>query len=206
MEVTLRNTGTTTWSRGNAHFLGSENPRDNTVWGTNRMLMAQGDSTSPGGTYTFGARLMAPSQAGTYAMQQWFRGVDPRPSCGLIRGLATEYTQSGGTERIRDVIGFPNRMRRRGTLSIQPLGDGCRLICRVDRERLDTSDHRIFRQQRSINDLPNQTPIERDAGLTASQEQAWTSLPRDRALEQDILELIRSRTGSSSPEENPDGA
>ena len=145
-------------------------------------------------------------EAGTYAMQQWFRGVDPRPSGGLIRGLATEYTQSGGTERIRDVIGFPNRMRRRGTLSIQPLGDGCRLICRVDRERLDTSDHRIFRQQRSINDLPNQTPIERDAGLTASQEQAWTSLPRDRALEQDILDLIRSRTADSSPEENPDGA
>ncbi len=144
-------------------------------------------------------------EAGTYAMQQWFRGVDPRPSGGLIRGLATEYTQSGGTERIRDVIGFPNRMRRRGTLSIQALGDGCRLICRVDRERLDTSDHRIFRQQRSINDLPNQTPIERDAGLTASQEQAWTSLPRDRALEQDILELIRSRTGASS-QENPDGA
>lgn len=144
-------------------------------------------------------------EAGTYAMQQWFRGVDPRPSGGLIRGLATEYTQSGGTERIRDVIGFPNRMRRRGTLSIQALGDGCRLICRVDRERLDTSDHRIFRQQRSINDLPNQTPIERDAGLTASQEQAWTSLPRDRALEQDILELIRSRTGDSS-RENPGGA
>ena len=86
-------------------------------------------------------------EAGTYAMQQWFRGVDPRPSGGLIRGLATEYTQSGGTERIRDVIGFPNRMRRRGTLSIQALGDGCRLFCRVDRERLDTSDHRIFRQQ-----------------------------------------------------------
>ena len=35
---------------------------------------------------------------------------------------------------------------------------------------------------------------------------SWTSLPRDRALEQDILELIRSRTGNSSPEENPDGA
>lgn len=133
-------------------------------------------------------------EAGVYAMQQWFRRVEPRPALGVIYGSTTEYTQEGGTDRIRDVIGFRNRMRRTGSLTVQPFGEGTRVACRVDRERLDTADHRVFRQNRSLNDLPNQTPIERDAGLMASQEQVWTRLSRDRPLEMDILDLIRDRT------------
>lgn len=135
--------------------------------------------------------------AGVYAMRQWFHRVDRRPVEGLVRGLTTEYTQAGGTERIRDAIGFRNRMRRTGTLTVRPRGGGCVLTCRIDRQRLDTADHRVFRQNEELNDLPNRTPLERDAGLSADQEQVWTSMPRDRALERQTLDLAATRAATT---------
>ncbi len=145
--------------------------------------------------------------AGVYAMRQWFRRVDPQPGEGLVKGLATEYTQAGGTERLRDTIGFRNRLRRIGTLTVVPRGGGCVVSCRIDRQRLDTADHRVFRQNEQLNDLPNRTPLERDAGLSAEQEQVWTDLPRDRVLERQMLNLVAARAtgnsaGSSAPDSN----
>ena len=138
-------------------------------------------------------------------MRQWFRRVDPQPGEGLVKRLATEYTQAGGTERLRDTIGFRNRLRRIGTLTVVPRGAGCVVSCRIDRQRLDTADHRVFRQNEQLNDLPNRTPLERDAGLSAKQEQVWTDLPRDRALELQTLDLVAARaTGNSAGNSAPD--
>lgn len=139
--------------------------------------------------------------AGVHAMRQWFHRLDQRPVEGLVKGMPTEYTQAGGTERIRDSIGFRNRMRRIGTLSIRPRGGGCVVSCRIDRQRLDTADHRVFRQNEERNDLPNRTPLERDAGLNADQEQVWTDMQRDRALERQTLDLVAARA-TGNPADN----
>ncbi|MBI5528472.1 MAG: hypothetical protein HY897_19240 [Deltaproteobacteria bacterium] len=67
--VTMRNTGDTSWSLGSSHFLGSENPQDNTTWGTNRMWMDPAASVPPGGEYAFTAVLTAPGAEGAYDFQ-----------------------------------------------------------------------------------------------------------------------------------------
>jgi hypothetical protein len=136
--------------------------------------------------------------AAIYAAKQWFRIEDTSPGQGVIRTVATEYNQKGGTGRIRDTaIQYQNRMRHTATIVVSPRGGGCVAKCVVRVERLDTSDHRVFQDNQKFTDYPTATPIDREASLSASQDQAWTPMPRDRALEMQILDVIRSKVGGA---------
>ncbi len=130
----------------------------------------------------------------THAMGQWFRVAEADRATGLIHAEPEEYEQEGGTGRIRDAaIGYRNRMRRLATLLVQEAGSGSIVRCRVSVQRLDTADHRVFQQNDEFGDVPNDTPIEREAGVSPQQDRVWTEMPRDRALERQILNLIRDR-------------
>ncbi|MFH1417507.1 MAG: hypothetical protein ABII12_04375 [Planctomycetota bacterium] len=134
--------------------------------------------------------------AGIYAMRQWFRLEETDPERGLIQGAPAEYEQKGGTGRIRDAaIGYKNRMRRTAVMFVKPDAEGCVVSCRVGVQRLDTSDHRVFRDNQRFNDLPNETPIDHDAGIRPSQDQVWTEMPRDREMERQILAIVREQAG-----------
>ena len=65
--ITLRNSGTTTWTTAANYRLASLNPADNTTWGFNRVALPT--SVSPGGTVTFNFSVTAPTAAGTYNSQ-----------------------------------------------------------------------------------------------------------------------------------------
>ena len=67
VSVTMKNTGTTTWTAANNHKLGSQNPADNTTWGTSRATLAA--SVAPGAQHTFTYNVTAPATAGTYNFQ-----------------------------------------------------------------------------------------------------------------------------------------
>ena len=70
VSVTMRNTGTTHWVLGpRGHYLGSEGPRDNILWGTNRIFMKEGERVSPGSSYTFTGPVTAPTTPGSYPMK-----------------------------------------------------------------------------------------------------------------------------------------
>lgn len=60
VEVTMRNTGRTTWVPGgsNPFRLGSQNPQDNNIWGTNRVELA--NPVAPGAQVTFRFVLVPP--------------------------------------------------------------------------------------------------------------------------------------------------
>ena len=132
--------------------------------------------------------------AGVHALRQWFRLEDISPGDGVVRSAVTEYDQKGGTGRIRDTaIGYRNRMRHQATLIVTAQGTGSVAKCMVSVERLDTADHRVFRDNERFQDYPSETPIDRDAGISAGQDQVWTPMPRDRSLEQEILGVLRNR-------------
>jgi len=82
VSVTLRNTGTATWSNTtgpgvpNAFSLGSQNPQDNTTWGLNPFptrIPVKG-SVAPGALATFAFNVVAPATPGIYNFQ--WRMVD----------------------------------------------------------------------------------------------------------------------------------
>lgn len=129
--------------------------------------------------------------AGLTAMRQYFNHVDAiRAEGRLVSGWA-EYDQKGGTGRLRDAtLNYRNRLRRRATLWIRPTESGAVAKCQVRTQRLDTADHRLFEQQQQFNDLPNSTPIDREAGTTTDQNQAWTEMQRDRQMERELLQVL----------------
>jgi hypothetical protein len=108
--VTFENTGTTTWTDAGGHRLGSENPRDNATWGTNRIYLDGADVIPPGGSKTFSFQVTAPSQPGTYNFQwrmlqeavEWFGEFGTNVAvtvgsvhvCEAIRSLAGTDTDA----------------------------------------------------------------------------------------------------------------
>lgn len=83
VSVTMRNSGTTTWSAATEHKLGSQNPTDNSTWGGGRVQLTS--PVAPGQQYTFSFTVTAPSAAGTYNFQwrmlreyiEWFGASTP---------------------------------------------------------------------------------------------------------------------------------
>ncbi len=143
-------------------------------------------------------------EAGLYAMRQLFPIAEASPAKGLIRSAPREYDQKGGTGRIRDdTVGYRNRMRRTATLLIIERETGCIAKCRVRVQRLDTADHQVFRRNEQFDDVPRETPIDREAGISPSQDQVWTDQPRDRELERQIRNLLRSRVMGEATGSNP---
>jgi len=63
VSVAMRNHGTTTWDPAAGYALGSQEPQDNTTWGTARVPLAA--AVRPGDTVTFTFTIRAPVVAGS---------------------------------------------------------------------------------------------------------------------------------------------
>lgn len=82
IQIMMRNTGTTTWTTG-SYFLGSQNPTDNTIWGTSRAVLYS--DTAPGSMGSFAVIMTAPATPGVYDFQwrmiqegvEWFGPQTP---------------------------------------------------------------------------------------------------------------------------------
>lgn len=68
VSVTMKNTGTTTWSDDLGYRLGSQNPQDNAMWG-GRVFLFSGKTIEPGKKVEFGFTVTAPEKPGTYDFQ-----------------------------------------------------------------------------------------------------------------------------------------
>jgi hypothetical protein len=64
--VTLRNTGTTTWTRAAGYKLGMLDDTDPFYAADTRIWLPEGTSVAPGGSWTFEFALTAPGTAGSY--------------------------------------------------------------------------------------------------------------------------------------------
>ncbi len=69
VSLTMKNTGTSSWTKESGHNLGSQNPQDNTTWGFTRVSLDVNDSIEPGAEKTFHYEITAPGIPGTYKFQ-----------------------------------------------------------------------------------------------------------------------------------------
>jgi YD repeat-containing protein len=84
--VTMRNTGTNTWTSATSYNLSSQNPQDNSTWGMTRVPLPS--SVAPGTEVTFTFTVTAPATPGTYNFQwrmvqdgvAWFGDYTPNVS------------------------------------------------------------------------------------------------------------------------------
>jgi RHS repeat-associated protein len=83
VSITMKNTGSNTWTTANHYNLGSQNAQDNTTWGTARVALPS--SVVSGSQVTFNFTVTAPATSGTYNFQwrmvqggvEWFGDFTP---------------------------------------------------------------------------------------------------------------------------------
>ena len=93
VSVTFKNIGTSTWTKANGYFLGSQNPQDNNTWGLNRVPLSDSDNILSGEEKTFEFEITAPGIAGYYNFQwrmlqdgvEWF-GQDTTNALIIVGG------------------------------------------------------------------------------------------------------------------------
>ncbi len=70
VSITLKNTGSTSWTHSSSYGLSSQNPKDNVIWtGRTRIGLAVGESIAPGQSKTFTFDATAPTTPGNYNFQ-----------------------------------------------------------------------------------------------------------------------------------------
>ncbi len=103
--VSMTNTGTTLWTRGQNYRLGLQQPADATTWGPSRIQLAPADVILPGDSHDFVFNITAPATAGTYDFQwrmleelvQWFGTSTVNLSIDVVAPDTTPPTQSSLT-------------------------------------------------------------------------------------------------------------
>lgn len=67
--ITMKNMGSTIWTKEDGYMLGSINPQDNETWGVNRVFLNDGETIEPGEEKTFTFDITAPAENGSYTFQ-----------------------------------------------------------------------------------------------------------------------------------------
>jgi hypothetical protein len=119
VSVTMKNTGPTTWSPGGAQLfrLGSQNPQDNSVWGTGRVDVPAEVATGDEATFRFA--VVAPPSIGSYNFQwrmvqgavEWFGDFTPNLTVEVI----SKGTLNVWMEPSRPRLGIPATYTVRAT-------------------------------------------------------------------------------------------
>lgn len=92
VSVTMRNTGSNTWTSSGKYRLGSQNPQNTTRWGLGRANLPAGVTVPYGASHTFTFTVSAPSSPGNYNFQWktvqdgvgWFGATTPNVSVSVI--------------------------------------------------------------------------------------------------------------------------
>ena len=92
VSVTMKNMGTSTWTRDLGYKLGSQNPQDNLRWRIGRVELGPTDSIPPGGTKRFDFQVRAPATAGSHPFQwrmlrefvEWFGDFTPNINVNVV--------------------------------------------------------------------------------------------------------------------------
>jgi hypothetical protein len=69
VSITLKNTGTRSWTRGRGVALGTVAPRNDGTWGARRIRLRPKARVRPGETHTFTREVRAPTLPGVYSMK-----------------------------------------------------------------------------------------------------------------------------------------
>lgn len=69
VSITMKNKGTTTWTKAEGYRLGSVDPEDNMTWGLNRVELEDGDAIAPGESKIFTFDITAPTEKNIYRFQ-----------------------------------------------------------------------------------------------------------------------------------------
>ena len=127
-----------------------------------------------------------------------FRIDTDRSTGDMFVSRPAEATDKVRAERVRDVLGRPNRHRRIALLRLSQDGSSVLVQCQVRLERLDTAEQAAFARERG-DDRPTDTPIDRLGADAPKARQEWVYVQRDRQAEAQVLEAIVRQFAATQP-------
>lgn len=139
--ITMKNTGTQSWGPEikKHSVLRSEDPADNTTWGTHFFIQGQGTTCKPGNEFTYVSWLKAPSTPGEYVFQWRVARMDrgsyhgpsppfpPPQDRSEKRVLSVDDFQYAGSFRIPDRSGQDLPFSHSG-LALRNMTDGTKRL------------------------------------------------------------------------------
>jgi len=125
------------------------------------------------------------------ALSEHFEIVTRDREQGFLRTAAVETRERQPAGRLGDAIGTPRSVRKFAEVRVEPVPGGVNIWCSVFVEENETSAHRMFAQDRSLSDIPSDTPADREAATTEEQNTVWKQRGRDHAMERRIRARIR---------------
>ena len=129
-----------------------------------------------------------------------FRLESVDADAGFLRSFPLEETVRGQTGRISDpVVQSPNRIRRICEAYVSGGPDRAEVRLAVSRERHDTASYRAFAREHQEQDMPTETPIDKDTGTSPQQYESWTPIGRDRDLEHSLRRALQERLPGREP-------
>ena len=153
-----------------------------------------GDSAS---RYILNTNLDTVRPAAVRVFRQEYR-LDPDLSTGhVLISRPVELTDHPPPERVRDMLGSPNRRRQIATLRLSQDGPHVLVRFQVRIQRLDTIERVTFARQRG-DDRPTDTPIDQLGATSPNAREEWVPVGRDRHTEARILDAIVKRSATPS--------
>ena len=137
-----------------------------------------------------GAPEAAVFDAAARAMGEHFTIRRHDRAAGILEAVPIESIGAESRGRLRDVMAVPRRERRIAEVRVESVGSVVKIFCKVLVQEHDSQAHQMFGREHALDDLPTDTPAERDAATTTEQNAVWRTKRHDRELESRILRAV----------------
>ncbi len=123
-------------------------------------------------------------------------GIDKADQAtGVINAQPLPATAAGRGTPVGSRLGSQTRRRLVAHVRLTQTAEVVNVYCKVVVQEQTTEAHRMFRHDHRISDIPDDTPIDREAATTTQQNTVWQTIRRDKAAERRILEAILTQAG-----------
>ncbi len=132
-------------------------------------------------------------QAAQATMSEYFRVDVADDRTGVIRSVPTIVDATAEDRPLGRRLSSPRQVRKIAEIRIEPLDSIVVVRCGVLVQRSEPTRSLAYAPQRSIDDLPNQTPLQEREGRTDQSNLARSAVGYDHKLEREMLAAIAER-------------
>ncbi len=126
-------------------------------------------------------------------LREYFHIEESNPRAGVIRSSPTEEPYSEPPRLLGAAISSPRQQRRIAEIRVRPHGGSVQVECGVKIQRSDMVSKLAYPRRESVDDVPNQTPLQETQGRADGGQVVWSTTAQDHRLEREILAGIEAR-------------
>lgn len=138
-------------------------------------------------------------EAAHATMSEYFRIDEADRRTGIIRSVPTIVRASTDDLPLGKPLSSLRNVRKIAEIGVEPQGGTVVVRCGVLVQRAESVSHLAYAPRRTIDDTPNQTPLQESEGRDEVGNLVWNATGYDHKLERELLAAIVERQ-SPTPE------